>query len=253
MMRHATDPGVFIRSLATRGRLGGLALGVQGVVRVMGLAGCDVVIVETVGVGQSEVEIAQNADVVMVVLAPGQGDSIQLLKAGLMEAGDLFVVNKADREGAAQLHQQLLAMLTLHQRVARGPGPMAECVGGVGRLFAAAGGLLHSAINHEGVPELADALDLLVANHAADWQARRRGQSIDEVRQAVVDAVSRRIHDALGANGAASGRLRQVVRGEISLDGLVDQLLRDAAERLPPPTAAEGLSGAGSNHEPSEG
>ena len=75
MMRHATDPGVFIRSLASRGHLGGLALGAKGVVRVMGLIGCDVVIVETVGVGQSEVEIAQSADYVMVVLAPGQGDS----------------------------------------------------------------------------------------------------------------------------------------------------------------------------------
>ena len=77
MMRHATDPGVFIRSLASRGRLGGLALGAKGVVRVMGPIGCDVVIVETVGVGQSEIEIAQNADVTVVVLAPGQGDSIQ--------------------------------------------------------------------------------------------------------------------------------------------------------------------------------
>lgn len=111
MMRHATDPNVFIRSLASRGHLGGLALGAMGVVRVMGLMGCDTVLVETVGVGQSEVEIAQNADLVVVVLAPGQGDSIQMLKAGLLEAGDLFVVNKSDRPDAVHLHQQLASML----------------------------------------------------------------------------------------------------------------------------------------------
>jgi LAO/AO transport system kinase len=111
MMRHSTDPNVFIRSLASRGHLGGLALGAKGVVRVMGLIGCDVVIVETVGVGQSEVEIAKNADMVIVVLAPGQGDSVQMLKAGLMEAGDMFVINKADRPEAAQLYQQLLSTL----------------------------------------------------------------------------------------------------------------------------------------------
>jgi LAO/AO transport system ATPase len=117
MMRHATDPNVFIRSLASRGHLGGLSLGAKGVVRVMGLIGCDVVFIETVGVGQSEVEIARNADRVVVVLAPGQGDTIQLLKAGLMEAGDLFVVNKADREGSAHLYSQLLAVLQLGKSV----------------------------------------------------------------------------------------------------------------------------------------
>ena len=111
MMRHATDPMVFVRSLASRGHLGGLALGVKGIVHVMGLLGCERVIIETVGVGQSEVEVAGVADLVMIVLAPGLGDSVQLLKAGLMEIGDLFVVNKADRPGAERLHGDLLAML----------------------------------------------------------------------------------------------------------------------------------------------
>ena len=115
MMRHATDPMVFVRSMASRGHLGGLALGVKGVIRVMGLIGCDVVFLETVGVGQSEVEVAAVADLVMIVMAPGQGDSVQLLKAGLMEIGDLFVVNKADRPDAARLHSELLAMLRIAQ------------------------------------------------------------------------------------------------------------------------------------------
>ena len=100
MMRHATDPRVFVRSLASRGHLGGLALGVKGVLHVMGLMRCGLILIETVGVGQSEIEVAEFADLVAVVLAPGQGDGIQLLKAGLMEAGDLFVVNKSDRDGA---------------------------------------------------------------------------------------------------------------------------------------------------------
>ncbi|MBE3132632.1 MAG: methylmalonyl Co-A mutase-associated GTPase MeaB, partial [Acidobacteria bacterium] len=113
MMRHATDPMVFVRSMATRGHLGGLTLGVRAVIRVMALIGCDVVMVETVGVGQSEIEVAGVADLVLIVLAPGQGDSIQLLKAGLMEIGDLFLVNKADRPEASHLHSYVLAMLKL--------------------------------------------------------------------------------------------------------------------------------------------
>src|SRR5690606_7061023 len=92
-VRHATDPRAFVRSLASRGRLGGLSLGVRGVVRAMALAGCDTVLLETVGVGQSEVEVVRVADLTLVVLAPGQGDGVQMLKAGLMEAGDFFVIN----------------------------------------------------------------------------------------------------------------------------------------------------------------
>ena len=113
MMRHATDPMVYVRSMASRGHLGGLALGVKGVVRVMGVLDCDVVFVETVGVGQSEVEVATVADLVMVVLAPGLGDSVQLLKAGLMEIGHLFVVNKADRPDSDRLHAELVSTLRL--------------------------------------------------------------------------------------------------------------------------------------------
>jgi LAO/AO transport system ATPase len=129
MMRHAADPMVFVRSMASRGHLGGLALGVKGVARAMGLIGCDMVIIETVGVGQSEVEIAQVADNCMVVLAPGQGDSVQLLKAGLMEIGDWFIVNKADREGASQLYSQLLSALNMNLVTSHGhhgPAAMAD-------------------------------------------------------------------------------------------------------------------------------
>ena len=113
MMQYATDDKVFIRSLGSRGHLGGLTLGSRGAVRIMGLVGCDVVLIETVGVGQGEVEVAGLADVVCVVLAPGLGDSVQMLKAGLLETADVFVVNKADRPGAVGLCTLLSGVLAL--------------------------------------------------------------------------------------------------------------------------------------------
>jgi LAO/AO transport system kinase len=130
MMRHALDDKVFIRSLASRGHLGGLTLGIKGALRVMGLYGCDVVMIETVGVGQSEVEVAGVADITLIALAPGQGDGVQLLKAGLMEAGDVFVVNKADRPGADKLYSELVATLSMVGVVSRHASP--EQLQGVG-------------------------------------------------------------------------------------------------------------------------
>jgi LAO/AO transport system kinase len=113
MQRHATDGGVFIRSMASRGHLGGLAWATPQAVRVLDAAGFEVVIVETVGVGQAEVEVAGLADTTVVALAPGLGDAIQVAKAGILEIADVFVVNKADRDGARQLARDLLQMLHL--------------------------------------------------------------------------------------------------------------------------------------------
>ena len=107
MMRHALEERVFIRSLATRGELGGVCRGVVGALAVAALWGADVALVETVGVGQNEIDVARLADVTTLVLAPGQGDGVQWLKAGLMEIADVFVVNKADRDGADALVAQL--------------------------------------------------------------------------------------------------------------------------------------------------
>ncbi|MFC1421563.1 methylmalonyl Co-A mutase-associated GTPase MeaB [Streptacidiphilus cavernicola] len=113
MQDHATDPGVYIRSMATRGHLGGLAWAAPQAIRVMDAAGCDVVLVETVGVGQSEVEVAAQADTTVVLLAPGMGDGIQAAKAGILEIGDVYVVNKADRDGADATARELNHMLGL--------------------------------------------------------------------------------------------------------------------------------------------
>jgi LAO/AO transport system kinase len=113
MGRHALDPSVFIRSMATRGHLGGLSLAVPDAVRVLGAAGIGVVIVETVGVGQMEVEIASAADTTVVVVTPGWGDSMQANKAGLLEVADVFVINKADRPGVREARRDLEQMLDL--------------------------------------------------------------------------------------------------------------------------------------------
>ncbi len=113
MQEHATDPEVFIRSMASRGHLGGLAAAAPQAVRVLSAAGFDPVLVETVGVGQSEVEVAGEADTTVVLLAPGMGDGIQAAKAGILEIGDIFVVNKADRDGADQTARELRNMISL--------------------------------------------------------------------------------------------------------------------------------------------
>lgn len=113
MHAHAGDDGVFIRSMATRGHLGGLSRATADVVLVLDSAGKDVVIIETVGVGQDEVDIVRTADISLVVLVPGTGDDVQALKAGIMEIADIFVVNKADRDGADRLVQSIAAVLAL--------------------------------------------------------------------------------------------------------------------------------------------
>ncbi|MGA8850641.1 MAG: methylmalonyl Co-A mutase-associated GTPase MeaB [Aeromicrobium sp.] len=113
MQDHATDAGVYIRSMASRGHLGGLSASAPQALRVFDAAGCDVVLVETVGVGQSEIEIAGIADTTLVLLAPGMGDGIQAAKAGILEIGDIFCVNKADRDGANSTRRELRSVLSM--------------------------------------------------------------------------------------------------------------------------------------------
>jgi LAO/AO transport system kinase len=113
MQSIATDEGVYIRSMATRGHLGGLAPAAHDVVTILEAAGCDVVLIETVGVGQDEVEVARLADATLLMLVPGMGDDVQTFKAGVMEIADVFVINKADRPGADHVEQELSAMLSI--------------------------------------------------------------------------------------------------------------------------------------------
>lgn len=115
MQEHATDDDVYIRSMATRGHLGGLAGAAPQALRVLDAAGCDVILVETVGVGQSEVEIAGLADTTLVLVAPGTGDGIQAAKAGILEIGDIFVINKSDREGANTTRRELRNIVAMRE------------------------------------------------------------------------------------------------------------------------------------------
>ncbi len=129
MQRHAEDSGVFIRSLATRGALGGLSGAAGNAIHVLEAMGKDIIIVETVGIGQQEIDIVNHAHSVVVVLVPGMGDEIQTMKAGLMEIADVFVVNKANRTGAKQLQMELASMLNLSPKTADGWKPPIVMIG----------------------------------------------------------------------------------------------------------------------------
>jgi LAO/AO transport system kinase len=143
MQSLAHDPGVYIRSMATRGQLGGLAPTTQDAVTILDAAGCEIVLIETVGVGQDEVEVARLADVTVLLLVPGWGDDIQTFKAGVMEIADLYVVNKADRAGADRVEQEVTAMLSLAARPDGWRPPIVKTVATTG----------------QGIPELLQALD----------------------------------------------------------------------------------------------
>ncbi|MGZ3538123.1 MAG: methylmalonyl Co-A mutase-associated GTPase MeaB [Thermodesulfobacteriota bacterium] len=135
MQRHATDEGVFIRSLATRGCLGGLTRSTQDIINVMDAMGKDIILVETVGVGQDEVEVVNTAHTSIVVLVPGLGDDIQAIKAGIIEIGDLFVINKSDREGADRMERDLRMVIEMGRRRGNGWEPLiykTEAISGKG-------------------------------------------------------------------------------------------------------------------------
>jgi len=172
MQDHATDPGVFIRSMATRGHLGGLSLATPQAVRVLDAAGKPWVLIETVGVGQVEIEVAGAADTTMVVVNPGWGDAVQAAKAGLLEIADLFVVNKADRDGAADTVRDLEFMLDLSLESGWRP-PIVKTVASRG----------------EGFEELWEAIGAHRAFLEADGRlaARRTRRIRDELRAIVVE------------------------------------------------------------------
>jgi LAO/AO transport system kinase len=154
MSAHASDAGVFVRSMATRGNLGGLAAATSDAALVLDAAGKEIVIIETVGVGQDEVDIVRTADVSIVVLVPGTGDDVQALKAGIMEIADIFVVNKADREGADQVVNSVIASLSLQTFVEgewRPPVLKTEAANGVGveRLWEEIQRFRQHAANHQ--------------------------------------------------------------------------------------------------------
>lgn len=221
MQDHATDPDVFIRSMASRGHLGGLAWATPQALRVLDAAGCDVVIVETVGVGQSEVEVASAADTTVVLLAPGMGDGIQAAKAGILEIGDVYVVNKADRDGAQTTARELNHMLSLGP--SRSPESWRPPI------------LKTVASRGEGLDEVVEALEKHRAWMAADGtlEARRQRRVRAEVEAIALAALRERMSAPAGGRRADELAVR-VADGSLdpyaAADELVAGLLRDSGQ-----------------------
>ncbi len=210
MADQVMDDGVYIRSMASRGHLGGLSWATPQAVTVMDAAGFDVVVVETVGVGQAEVEIASLADSTVVALAPGMGDAVQAAKAGILEVADVFVVNKADREGAERTVRELQGMLDMTADPDGWTPPILRTVASRG----------------EGVDAVADALDrhLTWASDGPHRQARRRTAARVQVREIVLAAVRRRMR-GLGDGEALEAVLDDVVALRTDPYSAADSLL----------------------------
>lgn len=212
MTEHASDRGVYIRSMASRGHLGGLSWSTPQALRVVDAAGFDVVLIETVGVGQSEVEVARAADTTVVLLAPGMGDGIQAAKAGILEIGDLYVVNKSDRDGAHKVRKDLFGMLKLADRDPDAWDPPV---------------LATSSLNQEGLVEVADALMehrawLTATGHLG---ARRERRARDEIEAIAVEQLRSR-WASVGADGAMTELSERVAAGELDPYAAADALLR---------------------------
>jgi len=210
MQRHFIDEQVFIRSLSTRGSHGGLARATRNVVQLLDAFGKDYILIETVGVGQTELDVMRVAETTIVVLVPEAGDTVQTMKAGLLEIADIFVVNKADREGALRIKTELELMLQLRQAT-----PWIIPV------------LLTEAQNGRGIAELLETL----SQHRRFWEAREHGAAHAAARQeeflAVLrEEIGRRLEEGVD-NGALASVLQQVRQGEVDPYRAALQLIDD--------------------------
>jgi LAO/AO transport system kinase len=210
MQRHAQDNGVFIRSMATRGHLGGLARATADAALVFDAAGKDIVAIETVGVGQDEVEIVRTADICLVVIVPGMGDDVQALKAGIMEIADIFVVNKSDREGADRTVAEIESLLSLHTY------REGEWIPRIIRT---------QATQETGIEEVAAAIDEFRSRSSRVVSDRRKQRASIRLRTALLDRLMRRVESHVSA---------------LEFDRLVDRI---ASRELDPYRAAEDLAG----------
>jgi LAO/AO transport system kinase len=193
----ATVKGIFIRSMATRGTLGGLCQGARDVIRIMDAFGKDIVLIETVGVGQDEIEVVRAADLVIVVSVPGLGDGIQTLKAGIMEIADLFVVNKADRDGADEVVSDIQAMLELSQDGQESVPPV----------------LKTSAVTGEGIEELVSTL----VGFKADTKRLARDESVrvrEEILTLMEQELFHQVRSRWAGNGTLEAAVEQVIEGK---------------------------------------
>jgi LAO/AO transport system kinase len=234
----ALDPGVFIRSMASRGSLGGLATTTREITDLLDAAGYARILVETVGVGQSELDVARMADSTVLVLVPESGDGIQTLKAGLMEAADLYVVNKADRPGAEKLRQELEVTLGIrrgnayrhvpahHGRTGGAPQRRSESDGWVPPV------VLTTATKADGVPALIDALDRhhRWLTEGGELDRRRRDRLAARTREVVDRATRRWVWEETRAERLMRERLDDVAAGRLSPYELAAEILEDLRE-----------------------
>ncbi len=214
MQSHSQDADVFIRSMASRGHLGGLAAAAGQVLRVFDAAGFDVVLIETVGVGQSEVEIAAAADTTVVLLAPGMGDGIQAAKAGILEIGDVFVVNKADREGAASTARELRQMIALS----------GEGTGGGHEQWTPAV-VTSVASTGQGVPDVAEAIDAHQqwAREHGELARRRLLRAREEITATLTGLLRTSLHSTQ-LTAQVDGTAQEVAAGRLDVHRAAEQL-----------------------------
>jgi LAO/AO transport system kinase len=213
MQAHAGDPGVFIRSMATRGHLGGLARATSEVALVLDASGKDVVLIETVGVGQDEIDIVRTADVSLVTIVPGAGDEVQALKAGIMEIADIFVVNKADRDGAdrtVSYIETLLSLQTFEAGQWRPPIVRTEATTG------------------KGVPELLSAVERFKAHSASAQGERRRSRAEWRVRELLSHRFLRHVEDRVLETGEFDRVLDRIAARETDPYTAVEEIMQRA-------------------------
>lgn len=211
MQEHASDPGVYIRSMASRGHLGGLSWSTPQALRVLDASGCDVILLETVGVGQSEIEVVGIADTVVVLLAPGMGDGIQAAKAGILEIGDVFVVNKADRDGASATSRELRHMISLAER------PEGSWTPPVLKTIASQG---------EGIDKLVEDVEAHYtwASSSGELTARRQRRAADEIEAIALAVLRARMAD-LGADDGLGELADAVMNGKLDPYAAADRLI----------------------------
>ena len=212
MQQHATDDGVFIRSMASRGHLGGVAGATGDAIKVLDAAGFDTIILETIGVGQTEIEVMELADVVLLVMVPGLGDEIQALKAGVMEIGDVFVVNKADRDGAEKVASEIGYVLDL--KYAERPSDRNPIC-------------LVSALQNQGIDGLMETLDGYLSNMQASGYlpAKRRARIASELRRIASRKVEETVHRHLDFAGRFDAWVDELFERKTSPYALMHQQL----------------------------
>ena len=209
MQAHVADPGVFIRSMATRGNLGGLARATAEAALVLDAAGKDIVLIETVGVGQDEVDIVRTADISIVTLVPGTGDEVQALKAGIMEIADIFVVNKADREGADRTVASIEAMLSLeHYAEGRWRPPIAKTEATTGK----------------GIPELVELIERFRTHTAGALGERRRARAEFRVRELMAHRFVQHVEQNVLGAGEFAALLDRIAARELDPYTAVDDI-----------------------------